>query len=118
MGGGPGGGMEQMGGMGRGGGGGMDGFHHAAGASDWASWMTVPILVFVLIGVALAAWSAYMLWRMNRRPSGAGDATGAEAVLAHRLATGDITADDFTQRIAVLRAAPASAADGDTLPNA
>ena len=106
MGNGPGGGGpgEMMGGRG---GGGMDGMHHGAGALDWAAWMTIPILIFVLIGVALAAYVAWKVWRTGAL---AGDATSgsssAEAVLADRLATGEIGADDYTRRIAVLRGDP------------
>lgn len=105
MGNGPGGGGpgEMMGGRG-GGGGGMDGFHHAAGALDWAAWMTIPILIFVLVGVALAAYAVWKLRSMDAAGNGAsGEPAGAEAVLAHRLATGEIGADDYTRRIAVLR---------------
>ncbi|MFZ4756279.1 MAG: hypothetical protein ACOYL4_09755, partial [Miltoncostaeaceae bacterium] len=73
----------------------------------WVGWMTIPILIFVLVGVALAA---YAVWTLRRTGTPRGQETttptGAEAVLANRLATGEISADDYTQRIAVLRGNP------------
>jgi len=95
------------GGHGPGGGGGMEAFHHAGGAMHWVGWMTIPILIFVLVGVALAA---YAVWTLRRTGTPRGQETttptGPEAVLANRLATGEISADDYTQRIAVLRDNP------------
>ena len=73
----------------------------------WVGWMTIPILIFVLVGVALAA---YAVWTLRRTGTSRGQETntptGPEAVLANRLATGEISADDYTQRIAVLRGNP------------
>lgn len=84
---------------------GMGGFGH--GGDHLASWLAIPTLVFVIIAVALAAWSAYMLWKMKRGTGATGGSSEAEAVLAARLANGEIGADDYTRRIAVLRGAPA-----------
>jgi len=102
------------------GGGGMDpgGFHGAmghGGGGDWAQWLAIPTLIFVIIAVALAAWSTYMLWKMRRDANAPAAASDAEAVLAARLAKGEIGADDYTRRIAVLRGAPAADA-ADTTP--
>jgi len=95
------------GGHGPSGGGGMEAFHHAGGAMHWVGWMSIPILIFVLVGVALAA---YGVWTLRRTGTSRGQETtpptGPEAVLANRLATGEISADDYTQRIAVLRGNP------------
>ena len=104
------------------GGGGMDpgGFHGAmghGGGGDWAQWLAIPTLIFVIIAVALAAWSTYMLWKMRRDAAAPAASSGAEAVLATRLANGEIGADDYTRRMAVLRGAPgADAADTTPIP--
>lgn len=112
-----------------GGGGGFGGFDgggmHGGGGLDWAAYMTIPILIFVLIGVALAAYVAWKMWKADRP---AASATGAEAaqptqvqkdaqaVLAERLATGEIGPDDYTRRMEALR--PGSPGEEPTQPGA
>lgn len=67
------------------------------GPGAW--WPAVPLLWLAVTAIAVAA--AFLLMRRTAdRPS----SPGAEAKLAERYATGDITEDEYRERLAVLRA--------------
>jgi uncharacterized membrane protein len=66
-----------------------DGWHHHHG---W--WIVFPIL-----WLFLAAGVGYLIWRRTARP-GPGD--GARAILAERYAGGEITIEEYRERLANL----------------
>jgi len=85
---------------------------HGAGLGAWwrhgpgawwygpgAWWPAVPLLWLAVIAIAVTAASALMRRSANRPGSPV-----AEATLAERYATGDITEDEYRDRLAVLRA--------------
>jgi putative membrane protein len=77
---------------------------HWAGPGAWwhgpgAWWPALPLLWLAVTAIAMIA--AFLLIR--RTANGPGSHV-AEAVLAERYATGDITEDEYRERLAVLRA--------------
>ena len=63
------GGPDMMGGAPFGGGGGFE-HMHGGGPWEWAAYMTIPILLLALVGVALAVYVAWSMWRADRRSAG------------------------------------------------
>ncbi len=66
-----------------------------AGPGGW--WPLIPI-VWGLVWLAVIVTVAVLLWRR-----GSGDTRSARSVLAERFARGDITHEEYTERLAVLR---------------
>ncbi len=65
------------------------------GGPGW--WPLIPI-VWGLVWLAVIATVVVLLWRR-----GSGDARAARSALAERFARGDITEQEYTERLAVLR---------------
>lgn len=75
-----------------------------AGPGAWwhgpgAWWPALPVLWLAVIAIAITA--AYLLIRRATNRPGS---HAAEAKLAERYATGDITEDEYRERLVVLRA--------------
>ena len=67
------------------------------GPGGW--WPLIPI-VWGLVWLAVIVTVAVLLWRR-----GSGDTRSARSTLAERFARGDITHEEYTERLAVLRRA-------------
>lgn len=66
------------------------GWHHGG----W--WIVFPILWLLLAGLVVA-----LFWRRGRSPSDGGDSP--RRILAERFARGDISADEYRDRLAQLQ---------------
>ena len=71
---------------------------HGPGDGPGGWWWIVPVAWTVLFWGAVAAVGVYLL---RRRRAGRGEA--AEAVLADRFARGEISDEEYRERLAVLR---------------
>ena len=69
------------------------GWNHGGGPGLWP---LIPI-AWTLVWLAVIATVVVLLWRR-----GSGDARAARSALAERFARGDITEQEYTERLAVL----------------
>jgi putative membrane protein len=68
------------------------------------AWQWVTMTVVLVAAVALVAAAVAYLGRSFLRPDGGATATGtAERTLAERFAAGDINAEEYQERLRVLR---------------
>ncbi len=80
------------------------------GAGDnWSWWMAFPMMLISLAAIGLIVWAVVALVsRSSDRVAGAsaagGATSGAEDVLALRLANGEIDVADYEARLTALRA--------------
>jgi putative membrane protein len=72
----------------------VGGHGHGWGGGPWIG------LVWLFVWAALIIGGIYLL---RRRPTGGRTDAGAEAVLAARYARGDISDEEYRERLAVLR---------------
>ena len=73
---------------------------HGPGHGPGGWWWIVPVVWTVLFWGAVAAGGVYLL---RRRPAERGHGEAAEAVLADRFARGEISDEEYRERLAVLR---------------
>jgi len=81
-------------------------YGHGMGAGGWVLLSLVGLAVAILLVLAVVAAVRPLAWpHQMPSPDGAGRTVDAERLLADRFARGDIDADEYEQRLRILRAA-------------
>lgn len=76
------------------------------GGWGWGSWLLMSLMMLAI--VVLVAWGLFLLWRASGAPAAASTspapARTPEAILAERLARGEIDAEEYRERLDALHA--------------
>lgn len=75
------------------------------GGWGWGSWLLMSLMMLVI--VVLVAWGLLLLWRASEAPAARTSPAPArtpEAILAERLARGEIDAEEYRERLDALHA--------------